>query len=135
MLGEILFEEKGTASGIRVLSLEHGETTVEVSLQTQGSIRGVAETSLWTYWSKTRADGSIYGEGKGFMTTEDGDVIHMVGSGAAKAPGPDGVIHYRGAVYFNTASARFSHLNGTVGVHEYDVDAQGNTAAKVWEWK
>jgi hypothetical protein len=22
-----------------------------------------------------------------------------------------------------------------VGVHEYDVDAEGNTVAKIWEWK
>jgi hypothetical protein len=28
-----------------------------------------------------------------------------------------------------------SKLNGTVGVHEYDVDAEGNTVAKIWEWK
>ena len=135
MLGQILLEEKGKASGFRVLSLDPGETTVEVSLQTQGRILSVEETSLWTYWSKTRADGSIYGEGKGFMTTKDGDVIHMLGSGASTAPGRDGVIHYRGAVYFNTGSAKFVALNGAVGVHEYDVDAQGNTAAKVWEWK
>ena len=135
MLGEILFEEKGRTSGIRVLSSDPGETTVEVSIQAKGRILNVKHTSLWTYWSKTRADGSIYGEAKGFMTTKDGDVIHMVASGAAKAVGPDGAIHYRGAVYFQTTSAKFSRLNGGVGVHEYDVDAEGNTAGKVWEWK
>jgi hypothetical protein len=90
---------------------------------------------MWTYSSKTRADGSIYGEGKGFMTTKDGDVIQMLGSGAAKAPGADGIVHYRGAIYFNTASKKFSDLNGAVGVHEYDVTPDGKTSAKVWEWK
>ena len=135
MLGEVLFEEKGTTSGVRVLSVDHGETTLEISLQTEGKIRGVAQNSMWTYWSKTRGDGSIYGEGKGLMTTKDGDTIQMLGSGAAKPPGADGVVHYRGAIYFRTGSKKFSDLNGAVGVHEYDVAPDGATSAKVWEWK
>ncbi len=72
MLGELIFEKKGTTSGIRVLSSEGGEVEVEVNLKTEGKILGVEETSMWTYTSKTRADGSIYGEGTGFMTTESG---------------------------------------------------------------
>jgi hypothetical protein len=135
MLGEILYEEKGKTIGIRVLSSEGGEATVEVTLQTQGRIQGMEESSLWTYWSKTRSDGSIYGEGKGIMTTKDGDVVKLTGSGAAKSRGADGSIHYRGAVHFHTASPKLSKLNGCAGVFEYDVDSEGNTAAKVWEWK
>jgi len=26
-------------------------------------------------------------------------------------------------------------LNGCTGIHEYDVDAEGNTVARIWEWK
>ncbi|HXV60736.1 MAG TPA: hypothetical protein VEK15_08585 [Vicinamibacteria bacterium] len=135
MLGELLYEEKGKTIGLRVLSSDDGGTTVEVTLETEGKILGVGEKSLWTYWSKTRPDGTIYGEGKGVMTTKDGDVIQLVGNGAAKAAGADGSIHYRGAIYFHTASQKFAKLNGTTAVHEYDVDGQGNTVAKVWEWK
>ena len=135
MLGEILYEEKGKTSGLRVLSSEGGEITLELALQTEGRILGVDQKSMWTYWSKTRSDGSIYGEGKGFMTTRDGDVIHLVGTGAAKGTGPDGSIKYRGTVYFQTASAKFSKLNGIAGVHEYNVGGDGNTSATVWEWK
>lgn len=135
MLGDILYEEKGKTTGVRVLTPEGNDVRVEVSLQAQGKIFGVQETSMWTYWSKTRTDGTIYGEGQGFMTTQDGDVVHLTGSGACKAAGADGSIRYRGAVYFHTASPRLSKLNGVVGVHEYDVDAEGNTSAKIWEWK
>ena len=135
MLGEILYEEKGKTIGLRVLSLEGGETKVEVTLQTEGQIQGVAETSLWTYWSKTRSDGTIYGEGTGFMTTKDGDIIHLNANGASKSVGADGAINYRGAICFHTTSEKFAGLNGTVGVHEYDVDSEGNSVAKVWEWK
>ena len=150
MLGDLLYEEKGATTGLRVLSSEGGEVKVEISFQAKGQIRGhvrrsfvrrergdhgVSETSLWTYSSITRSDGTIYGEGTGFMTTKDGDVIHLTGSGAAKSAGPDGSINYRGAIYFHTSSEKFASLNGAVGVHEYHVDAEGNAVIKVWEWK
>jgi len=135
MLGEILYEEKGKTIGVRVLSSEGGESTVEVTLQTQGSIQGMEETSLWTYWSKTRSDGSLYGEGRGFMTIKDGDVVNLIGNGAAKSRGSDGSVHYRGAIYFQTTSQKLSRLNGCTGIHEYDVDAEGNAVVRVWEWK
>lgn len=135
MLGELLYEETGKTTGMRVLSSEGGEVKVEVSLQSQGQINGVSETSLWTYWSKTRADGTMIGEGTGFMTTAEGDVIHLKGSGTAKSARDDGSVSYRGAIYFETRSEKFAGLNGAAGVHEYEVDAEGNTAIKVWEWK
>lgn len=134
MLGELFCEETGATSGIRVLSSENGETTVEISLQTQGKILGVEEGSLWTYWSKTRSDGSVYGEGKGVMTTKDGDIIHLVGNGAAKS-NSDGSVAFRGSIYFHTTAAKYEHLNTIAGIHEYDVDSEGNAVTKVWEWK
>ena len=135
MLGDILIEEKGQTTGVRVLSSESGEIKVEVDLRTEGTIRGVSEVSVWTYWSKTRSDGTVYGEGEGFMTTQDGDVINMKGNGAAKSMGADGSVHYRGSIFFTTTSEKYKDLNGAVAVHEYDVDGDGNTAAKIWEWK
>lgn len=135
MLGEIIYEEKGRITGTRVVSADDGEIKIEVDLQTEGKIQGVEETCVWTYWSKTRSDGTMVGEGKGFMTTKDGDVITLIGSGCAPGAGSDGSVHYRGAIYFHTTSQKYAGLNGTAGVHEYDVDADGNTAVKVWEWK
>ena len=134
MLGDVIYEEKGQTTGIRVLSAEGGVTKVEVTLQTEGKVLGVKMTSIWTYWSMTRGDGSVYGQGEGVMTTENGDIIQLKGSGGAKKMNSDGSINYRGAVYFHTSSENFAKLNGAVGVHEYDVDASGNTAAKIWEW-
>ena len=135
MLGDLLYEETGQTTGVRVLSSEGGETEVEISLQTQGTIQGVAQHSLWTYRSKTRADGTILGGGTGFMTTADGDVIHMIGHGAAKSASPDGSVKYRGAIFYQTASEKLAALNGAVGVFEYDVAGDGSTAGKFWEWK
>jgi len=135
MLGEILFEERGRTSGVRVISSDANETTLEVSLQTEGRILGVEQRSMWTYLSRTRSDGSIYGEGKGIMTTKDGDVIRMEGVGAAPGMSGDGSIRYRCGLHFQTNSQKFSKLNGVLGVAEYNVAADGTTVATVWEWK
>jgi len=135
MLGEILYEEKGRTTGVRVLSSEGGEVTLEISLATEGRILGVEQKSMWTYTSKTRADGSIHGDGNGFMTTANGDVIRLSGSGSAAGVKGDGSIQYRGAVHFHTNSPKFSKLNGVAGAFEYNVAADGSTVATVWEWK
>jgi hypothetical protein len=133
MLGDLIYEEKGTTTGVRVLESENGSAKVEVSIQTEGKILGVEQKSIWSYWSETRADGSVHGDGKGFMTTKDGALINLVGSGVGKAVG-DG-FEYRGTIYFHTSAEKYSHLNTIAGVHEYDVDGAGNTVIKVWEWK
>ena len=57
MLGELIYEEKGTTTGVRVLESENGSVKLEVSIQTEGKILGVEETCLWSYSSETRADG------------------------------------------------------------------------------
>ncbi len=86
------------------------------------------------YRSETRADGTVYGEGNGVLTTADGDVINMRGTAAAKSVGEDGSIAYRGIVCFHTDSETYAALNGGTGVFEYNVDSDGVTKATVWEW-
>jgi hypothetical protein len=56
------------------------------------------------------------------------------GHGVGKFVG-GGAVSYRGAVYYSTASPKLARLNGVAGVFEFDVDANGNTTAKSWEWK
>ena len=34
-----------------------------------------------------------------------------------------------------TSSAKFAHLNSVAIVFEFEVDENGNTHAKFWEWK
>ena len=91
-LGALICEETGKVTGISVLSSDASGTKVEINLQTTGQIRGVAENCLWTYSQLTRPDGSIYGQGQGVMTTQDGDVIHLIGHGSGKTPPPGGTI-------------------------------------------
>jgi hypothetical protein len=77
MLGDVIFKETGKTIGMRVLSTDAGVVTVEVTLQTQGQIEEVDETS-----------------------------ITMRGMGSAKGVGADGSINYRGGLHFLSAPSQ-----------------------------
>jgi hypothetical protein len=132
MLGELIGETTGRRVVRRVLSTE--PMTVEVSFEDGGQMLGVKTSGLGTYTSILGPDGSIYGEGHGANFTADGDTISWKGSGQGKL-GADGSVSYRGILYFRTASQKLARLNAAPGVFEYEVDAEGKTHSKVWEWK
>ena len=133
MLGEQIGEARGKRTGRRVLSVDGG-FKVEVAFETQGKLLGVDNMEIGTYWSESRPDGSLYGEGQGVVITQDGDVATWKGGGVGKFVG-GGAVSYRGAIYYSTASQKLARLNGAAAVFEFDVDAEGNTHAKLWEWK
>ena len=133
MLGELIAESHGKRSARRVLSI--GPTfKVEVSFEDKGKILGVEAQTICTYWAEARPDGSLYGEGEAVVVTRDGDTVTWKGLGVGGFR-EGGAISYRGAVCFHTASSKLSRLNTVAGVFEFDVDADGNTHAKTWEWK
>ena len=49
--------------------------------------------------------------------------------------GEGGAVSYRGAIYYSTAAPKLARLNTFAAVFEFEVDAQGNTHSKSWEWK
>lgn len=132
MLGELLGESTGRRIVRRVLETE--PLTVEVSFEESGQMMGVNTNGLGTYTSVVRADGSVYGEGQGAEFSADGDMISWKGSGQGKL-GADGSVSYRGILYFRTTSPKMARLNATPGVFEYEVDVEGKTRTKFWEWK
>jgi hypothetical protein len=133
MLGEQVGEARGKRTGRRVLSVEGG-FKVEVAFESKGKLLGFENTEIGTYWSEGRPDGSLYGEGQGVVITQDGEVATWKGGGVGKFTG-GGAVAYRGAIYYSTASQKLARLNGGAVVFEFDVDAEGNTHAKLWEWK
>ena len=134
MLGDLLYEETGQVTGIEVLPPEEGGVVLKVSLQAAGTIQGIEHTSIWTYTSTTRTDGSVFGQGRGVLTTADGDVVHLLARASDQSGGPGSATHYRGAFHFQTESEKFSRLNGIAAVFEYDVEADGKSKAKIGEW-
>ncbi len=135
MLGEQLGEERGKVTGTRVLPPDGQGLKVEVSFQAAGRILGMETTDMGTYWSVVRPDGFLFGEGHGVVTSKDGDVATWTGNGVGKLTGRGSAVSWRGAIYYQSASPKFARLNGVAGVFEYEVDENGNTQAKIWEWK
>jgi hypothetical protein len=132
MLGELLSETTGKRTARRVLSAE--PPNVEVSFEESGKVLGVQANGFGTYSSVLRTDGSLYGEGQGAIMTPDGDMISWKGSGVGKIR-ENGALSYRGILYYRTASQKLARLNNAAGVFEYEVDPEGKTHTKIWEWK
>lgn len=133
MLGEVIGDLRGKRTGRRVLSVDKG-FKVEVAFESTGKVLGIDVMEVGTYWSESRPDGSLYGEGHGVVIGADGNNATWKGQGVGKfAEG--GAVIYRGAVYYSTTSPKLARLNGVAAVFEFDVDAEGNTHSKLWEWK
>lgn len=132
MLGEKIAELKGKITGNRVLSVEYCPK-IESSFQDVGKILDVDVTEIGTFWAIFKEDGGLYGEGRGVLFTNDREIISWTAYGIGKMKGKAGM--WRGSSFFNTSSEKMARLNNTVGVFEFDIDEEGNTQLKVWEWK
>ena len=98
------------------------------------TLLGVKATNTCTFWSVVRPDGSLCAEGRGILVGEDGDTATWIGQGVGTMK-KDGDGSYRGAVYYQTPSAKWSRLNSVAAIYEYEMDAQGNSRSEFWEWK
>ncbi|HKX17048.1 MAG TPA: hypothetical protein VJT33_03440 [bacterium] len=137
MLGDVICEERGKVTGLRVLSHEGAGPKVEVSFQATGKMLGADESDMGTYVTVVRQHGNgvMYGRGDGALMTQGGEMVTWTGSGVGRFTGQGTGVRFRGVVYYQTASERFSPLNGLAGIYEYEADATGNVTLKVWEWK
>ena len=133
MLGEKIGDLRGRRSGRRILSVDAG-LKVEVSFEDQGKMLGIDGGTIGTYCSTPRADGSLFGEGQGVFITQDGEMAAWKGIGTGRFTG-GGAVHYSGALVYNTSSKKLAQLNALSGIFEFEVDAEGNTHSKIWEWK
>ncbi|MFI6416721.1 hypothetical protein ACIBG6_04690 [Streptomyces sp. NPDC050842] len=134
MLGDLIGEEQGDTTGIRVLSTDGGHPVMEASFQAAGTLLGVAVKDMGTYESVVRADGTLFGEGQGVLMTQDGETITWHGSGVGSFDA-SGAIDWRGALFFETAAAKFARLTGIAGLFEFHVEESGKATAKIYEWK
>ena len=145
MLGELILEHRGIASGVRVVdtALQKRETTVTA----KGSIMGSEIHLLITYWNIRRDNGTFYGEGQGIISNKKNSepIATVTEYGIGKTV--DNRIDWRGSAFYrriiNTRPSSSSDdqkklssiLDNIVGVFETNVDESGNVSQKVWEWK
>ena len=133
MLGDQISETAGKRTGRRALPSE-GSLKVEVSFEETGKLLGMDIVGFGTYTAGPRADGSLYGEGQGAITTKEGDMATWKGAAVGRFVG-GGAVSYRGAIYYQTASPKLAKLNTLAAVFEFDSAADGSTHTKMWEWK
>ena len=141
VLGELIEEESGKITGQRVLDVEGPK--METSFKMNGKFGGIEGSDIGTYCTVMREGsepGVMYGEGQGVITTKDGQGMATwtgQGIGIGRFTG-QGKISFRGSVFYRTTSTgggKLSSINNIVGVFEYEVDGQGNSTVKAWEWK
>ena len=133
MLAGLLGGEEGQITSTRVLPGSGLGPEMEVSFRANGVVLGVQTTNIGTYVASARPDGSLFAEGQGIVTTPDGEIATWKGQGVGRRSGA--ATAWRGAIYYQTACERLMALNGMAVVFEFDVDQQGGTEAKIWEWR
>jgi hypothetical protein len=134
MLGNLIGEEQGKLTALRVLDSGGGGPKVEVNMRTNVKILRLAAVNLGTYTSAVQPGGFLYGEGQGIVSTQEGDMVTWKGQGTGKLKLGGGA-SYRGAIYFQNGSGKLAGLNGTAAVYEHDSDANDNITTKYWEFK
>src|SRR6266571_2963085 len=134
MQGDKIAETSGKVTSQRVLPNPGGGPKMESSFDALAHPLRVDDPPTNSCAASVRPDGTLYGEGQGIIMGKEGDVATWVGQGVGTIK-KGGAVSYRGAVYYQSSSSRWSRLNNVAGVFEYEVDAQGNTRAQIWEWK
>jgi hypothetical protein len=134
MLGDKIGTETGKVTTQRVLANPAGGTMTETSFRATGKMLGVSTTDTGTYTASVRPDGTLFGAGQGVIMGNGGEMATWVGQGVGTIK-KGGAVSYRGAVYYQTSSPKWSGLNSVAAVFEHQVDAKGNIKSQLWEWK
>lgn len=134
MLGEQIEDLKGKIIGQRVVDIE--PPTIETSVSSKGSIRGIEVTEILTFvGTPTTTEGVLHGKGGGIIMAGGSEVATFTGEGIGRF-GSVGSSSWRGSVFFNTSSkGKLSILNNLIGSFEGEFDSEGNFTHRSWEWK
>jgi hypothetical protein len=135
MLGEMIGEEQGKLTAVRVLPSNGQTPQMEVSFQSTGNLVGVQTTEMGTYISTLLPSGFFNGTGQGITITQDGDMATWTGTGVGTPKGKGLAASWRGALFYQTSSPRLAGLNKLAILFEFEVEEDGKTLAKLWEWK
>ncbi len=135
MLGELIGEEKGKITSVRVLPSDGAGPRLEVSIQGTGKILGQETSEVASYISTFMPSGVFNGVGQGLITTKKGEMATWTGTGVGKPSGNGMAANWRGSLCYQTMSGSLAGLNKIAAIFEFDVDENGNTTGKLWEWR
>jgi hypothetical protein len=135
MLGEKIGAEKGKVTGRRVLPGDEDTRylKLEISMETEATILGVAGMGLATYTVVERGPGQLYGDGRGMFMSADGQTAIWNGHGVGRMD-ENGGMHFAASVVFQTTSEKLSKLNSILTLVEHHADMQGNASSDLFAW-
>jgi hypothetical protein len=134
MLGKQISERKGKVTGQRVVSTVG--PLIESTISTNGSFKGMPVKGTVTFVSRpTSAAGVLYDEGKGVIMTEESEMATSTAEGFGRLSSSGNVKWHDAHFILTSSSGKLAFLNNVLGVFEAEIDAEGNEAEKIWEWK
>jgi len=135
-LGNLIYQHKGKITSQTVLEGPTVQTSFSSNGTVSGGVTNVSVTEIGTYTTTPRTNGVFYGEGKGVITNENGEMVTWDSQEIGNMS-PGGKIMFRGSIFFRTLSptGSLAFLDNMVGVFTFQVDPSGNTMVRVLELK
>ena len=135
-IGNLIYQGKGEITSQTVVQ----GPTVETSFSSNDTISkgGGADSEtvkeIGTYTSTPRANGVLYGEGKGIMTGQNNEIVTWTSQQIGTMTS-EGKIIFHGSMFFNSLSpvGSLAFLDNMPAVFSFEVDTSKNTVTKVWE--
>lgn len=144
--GDLLYEESGKQTGIRVLENATFEPIAEISGLGSLKFGGIAINTVWTIRVRLADEVISYVKGNGIMYAENNEVASYIIEGITK-PNSSGGSSSRGSsriMNIRDISAsgdpknkdrKLASLDNKTLVYELEQDEGGNYSLKAWEWK
>ena len=135
-IGKLIYEGRGEITSQTVLQGPTVQTsfTSNDTISKGGGSDGEKVKEIGTYTSTPRANGVLYGEGKGVMTGQNNEIVTWTSQQIGTMT-PEGKIIFHGSMFFNSLSpvGSLAFLDNMPAVFSFEVDASKNTVTKVWE--
>jgi hypothetical protein len=137
MLGDQIGESAGKATSMKVLpGDDYRYVKLEITIQESGKVYGLDGMNMGTYTAFERVAGQIYGEGQGIISTADGESAIWNGHGVGRMTGNGMGMSFRFSIAYQAPpTGKLARLNEVLVIGEHEVDNDGNTQTRYWEWK
>ncbi|MCK9517762.1 MAG: hypothetical protein M0R74_01865 [Dehalococcoidia bacterium] len=137
MLGEQIGQMQGKVVGRRVLPGEdYRYVKMEVTVEENGELYGSPVTEAGTYVVFERVPEQLYGTGQGVIGLASGEGAIWNGHGVGTMTGEGMSMKMRFSIAVQAPKeGKLAPLNQVLVVGEHDVDDEGNTQTRMWEWK
>jgi len=125
----------GKVTSIKMLNVT-GFPRTEVSFTENGTMVGIGNvTNIGTFLETNKSDKTISGQGRGIITTIDGDLVMWTSYDLGQINSVNGE-KYRGIIFFDAVSkGKLDFLNNAVGLYTSDVGSNGSSLRQIWQWK